>query len=90
VNGFSKTCLVTVVLLLAVIALRPIFSPQPALAASHHYQYLVVTTPNASTVQIQSELDKRAADGWEPASAGWSQTTIGNSDFTLIFRKVPS
>jgi hypothetical protein len=87
VNGFSRTCLVMVVLLLAVIALRLIVSPQPALAASHHYQYLVVTTQNASALQIQPELDKRAADGWELVTAGWSQTNLGVSDFTLIFRR---
>jgi len=86
-NGFSKTCLVIIIVLLAVIAMRPVFNPQPALAASHHFQYLVVTTQNASTLQIQPELDKRSGEGWELATAGWSQSTLGNSDFTLIFRK---
>lgn len=86
-NGFSKACLAIIILLLGIVALRPIVSPQPALAANHRYQYIVVTTPNASTLQIQTELDKRAAEGWELATAGWSQTTLGASDFTLIFRK---
>jgi hypothetical protein len=86
-NGFSKACLVMIILLLGVTAMRPIVSPQPALAASHHYQYLVVTTLNASASQIQTELDKRAAEGWELDTAGWSQTTPGVSDLTLIFRK---
>ena len=86
-NGFSKACLVIIILLLGIIAMRPIVNPQPALAANHHYQYMVVITPNASTLQIQPELDRRAAEGWELATAGWSQTNPGVSDFTLIFRK---
>ena len=86
-NGFSKTCLVIVIVLLAVIALRPVFSPQPAFASSHHYQYLAVTTQNVLTIQVQPELDKRAAEGWELVAAGWSQTTLGISDYTMIFRK---
>ena len=45
-NGFSKAGLVIIVLLLAIMALPPIVKPLAALAASH-YQYLVVTTPNA-------------------------------------------
>ncbi len=85
-NRFSKACLVIIILLLAVIALRPIVSPPPALAASH-YQYLVVTAQNASSMQIQQELDKHVAQGWELAAAGYSETTHGISDFTLIFRK---
>ena len=86
-NGFSKACLVIIILLLGIIAMRPIVNPQPARAANHHYQYLVFTTQNASGYQIQTELDKRAAEGWELDTAGWSQTTPGVSDLTLIFRK---
>lgn len=84
---FSRVCMVIIIVLLTVIALRPIVSPQPTLAANHRYQYIVVTTPNASTVQIQPALDKYAAEGWELATAGYSETTHGVSDFTLIFRK---
>jgi len=79
--------MVIIIVLLAVIAMRPIVSPPPALAANHHYQYIVVTTPNAYAVQIQPALDKYSAEGWELATAGYSETTFGISDFTLIFRK---
>ena len=86
-NRFSKTCVAILILSSAVFVLRPIVSLEPTVAASHRYQYLAVTTPNASTAQIQTALDQHAAEGWELATAGWSQTTSGISDFTLIFRK---
>jgi hypothetical protein len=85
-NRFSKACLVIIVLLLAIIALHPIVKPQATLAASH-YQYLVVTTPNATSMIIEQELDKRVAEGWELAAAGYSEESRGISGFALIFRK---
>lgn len=81
-NRFSKASLVIVILLLAVIALRPILSPRPALAASH-YQYLVVTTGPASN-EIQEVLNKHVAAGWELAAPVYAEEVHG---FTLIFRK---
>ena len=81
-NRFSKACVVIVILLLAVIALRPTVSPQRALAASH-YQYLAVTTGPVST-EIQQALDKHVAEGWELAAPLYSEQVPG---FTLIFRK---
>jgi hypothetical protein len=81
-SRFSKISLMIIILLLAVIALRPILSPQPALAASH-YQYLVVTTGPASNA-IQEVLDKHVAEGWELAAPVYSEQVPG---FTLIFRK---
>jgi hypothetical protein len=81
-NRFSKASLVVIILLLAVIALRPFLSSQPALAASH-FQYLVVTTDPASNA-IQKVLDKYVAEGWELAAPVYSEQVPG---FTLIFRK---
>jgi hypothetical protein len=81
-NGFSKACLVIIILLLAVIALRPIVNPQPALAISH-YQYLYETASWQPEV-IQGELDKRVAEGWELATALYVE---GRSSVSLIFRK---
>lgn len=81
-SRFSKACLVIIVLLLAVIALRPIVSPQPALATTH-YQYLVVTT-NWQLEAIQAELDKRVAEGWELATSLYLE---GKPSVTLVFRK---
>jgi hypothetical protein len=81
-NRFSKASLVTIILLLAVIALRPFLSPAPALAASH-YQYLVVTTGPASN-EMQKVLDKYVAEGWELVAPVYSEQVPG---FTLIFSK---
>jgi hypothetical protein len=81
-SRFSKTSLVFIIVLLTVIALRPIVSPQRALATSH-YQYLVVTINPAPTA-VQAELDKRVAEGWELAAPLDSQQIPG---VTLIFRK---
>jgi hypothetical protein len=84
---FSRVCMVIIIVLLTVIAVRPIVSPPPALAANHQYQYIVVSTPNAYDVQIQPALDKYAAEGWELATAGYSEATPGMAVFTLIIRK---
>ena len=42
-DRFSKTCLLICVLLLAVIALRPIVTP-PSTHAANQFKYLVVST----------------------------------------------
>jgi hypothetical protein len=81
-NGFSKTCLVIIILLLAVIALRPIVNPHPALAITH-YQYLYVET-NMQPENIQAELDKRVTEGWELATA---LHFAGHPVVSLIFRR---
>jgi hypothetical protein len=77
-DRFTKACLVLIVLLLAVIALRPIMFPQ-AVEAAHKYKYLAVQTGIP-----QPELDKYAADGWELAGAYMVDLTNGA---VLIFRK---
>lgn len=82
-NGFPKTSLVIIILLLAVIAFRTAFSPQPAIAASH-YQYLVVQVGLADHLEIQKELNRRVAEGWELAAPVVSEQTPG---VILIFRK---
>ncbi len=79
---FYKACLVIIILLLAVLALRPIVASPPAFA-TNHYQYLVVTTGPAST-EIQKELDRRVAEGWELVAPVSSEQVPG---FTLILRK---
>lgn len=81
-NGFSRVCLVIIILLLAVIALRPIVNPQPALAITH-YQYLYIITDWQPEV-LQAELDKRAAEGWELAAALQIE---GRPTVSLIFRR---
>ena len=71
-----------IVLLLAVIALRPIVFPQ-AVAAQQHYKYVVVRT---NILEPQPTLDKYAADGWE--FAGTFVASLNNLDHSfLIVRK---
>jgi hypothetical protein len=79
-DWFTKTCLVVIVLLLVVIALRPIIFPQEVEAA-HRYKYVAVRT---SSVTPQAELDNYAADGWELTGAYMMDITNGA---VLIFRK---
>ncbi len=81
-DRFSKACLVLIVLLLAVIALRPMVFPQ-AVGAQQHYKYVAVTT---SILEPQPTLDKYAADGWE--FVGTFVASLNNLDHSfLIFRK---
>jgi hypothetical protein len=82
-DRFTKACLVLIVLLLAVIALRPIVFPQ-SVAAQQHHRYEAVAT--YSWQRPQPELDKYAAEGWE--LAGTYVANINNNDQAiLIFRK---
>jgi hypothetical protein len=80
-DRLSKVCLLIIILLLAVIAVRPIV-PQPAIAAVHG-QYLV-TQGNVDAVEMQNELDKRAAEGWELVAPVVSEQRPG---VILIFHK---
>ena len=48
-DRLSKTCLLLIVALLAVISLRSFFAPQSAEAA-HHYKYMVATVRNGREV----------------------------------------
>jgi hypothetical protein len=80
-DRFSEVCLLLIVVLLAVIAVRPTV-PQSTLAAVHG-QYLV-TQGNVDTIEIQKELDKRAAEGWELAAPIVSE---GRPGVIMIFRK---
>jgi hypothetical protein len=63
-DRFTKACLVLIVLLLAVIALRPMVFPQ-TVAAQQHYRYVAFRPLDWQ--RPQPELDKYAADGWELA-----------------------
>ena len=82
-DWFTKTCLVLIVLLLAVIALRPMVFPQ-TVAAQQHYRYVAVRPLDWQ--RPQPELDKYAADGWE--LAGTYAANINSMDqVILIFRK---
>jgi hypothetical protein len=79
-DWFTKACLVLIIFLLAVIALRPMMLPQEVEAA-HRYKYVAVRT---FSVNPQAELDKYAAEGWELTGAYMMDITNGA---VLIFRK---
>ena len=80
-DRFSRVCLLLIVLLLAVIAFRPMVSPGPVQAAKKH-QYLYEQAEAVGGVQ--ASLDKHAADGWELLAPIYSGDTMG---VFLIFRK---
>jgi len=69
-DRFFKTCLVLIVLLLAVIALRLIMFPQSVHAQANKYVAVKAYggSPGPGLNGIQAVLDKYAADGWELAA----------------------
>jgi len=84
-DQFSRSCVLLLIVLLAVIALRPVFSPQSAEAA-HHYKYVVATVQNEHEIgkpcplcSPQGVLDKYSAEVWELFTA--------TSPTEFIFRK---
>ncbi len=88
-DRFLRACLVLIVLLLGVIAFRPILTPQ-AVEAAHHYKFTVATLPfgiPANTPElpykVQSVIDKYTADGWEYVG----QVSVQRDGPVLIFRK---
>jgi hypothetical protein len=82
-DRFTKACLVLIILLLAVIAVRPLVFPQNV-AAQQRYTYIAVAVNNP--YEPQPVLDKYAADGWELVST--YVVPYNNSIvIKLIFRK---
>jgi hypothetical protein len=74
---------VIIILLLTVIAVRPVIFPQ-TVAAQQRYRYVAVRPLDWQ--RPQPELDKYAAEGWE--LAGTYVANINNGDQAiLIFRK---
>jgi hypothetical protein len=69
-NKFQRTALIAIILLLAVIALRPVFSQSPVGTAAARYEYLVVST---SVGDLQANLTGFAKDGWEPVLVASSE-----------------
>jgi hypothetical protein len=82
-DRFTKACLLLIVLLLVVIALRPMIFPQ-SVAAQQHYRYEAVAI--YSWQQPQPELNKYAADGWELTNT-YVASINNTNQVVLIFRK---
>jgi hypothetical protein len=83
-NAFIKSCLVIIILLLAVIALRPIVSPQQALAANQYLYRVVIPGNPGFPGSMEQELDKSGAQGWELVAVLYNERI---NQTTLIFRK---
>ena len=84
-DRFSKLCLSLIVLLLFVIALRPMALRGVVHAAEHKY-VAVTVPPDATQTSLQgtqSALDKYTADGWD------FMGDVGRPDgmIMLFFRK---
>jgi uncharacterized protein (UPF0333 family) len=80
-NRFCNTCLLLIVLLLAVIAIGPLLAPQPIHAAQR--KYIAVSAAINNSQQIQTILDRYSADGWEFVAA----ISPDGQYPTLFFRK---
>jgi hypothetical protein len=81
-DRFSKTCLLICVLLLAVIAFRPIVTP-PSAHAANQYKYLLDGATGFDD-SIQKVMDKQANNGWEFVS---SIVNANTNQPLLVFRK---
>ena len=71
-DRFTRACLLTIVLLLAVIAFRPFLQPDHAHAAQgSQYKVIPINIFGAtlSGVETEQALKKYAADGWELTAA---------------------
>lgn len=69
-NKFQRTALLAIILLLAFMALRSVFSQPTVATAAPHYEYLVV---NTSVGGLQATLAEHAKNGWEPVLVASSE-----------------
>jgi hypothetical protein len=81
-SRLSKICLLVITLCLAIIALHSVMRPQHARAANH-YKYVVGEANWQQGEQIQDELNKCAAEGWELVAPVYAQGPTVH----LIFRQ---
>jgi hypothetical protein len=64
-DRFTKSCLAIIVLLLAMIALRPVFVPEPVHAAKYK-EYSFYWIPAGQPEAVASDFSKFAAsNGWD-------------------------
>lgn len=90
IDRFLKTCLVLIVLLLSVIAVR-VIAPYPVQAQGQR-KYVAVRCfggPQQDGHSIQGTLDQYSADGWELVAPLFAdKDATGNAgEIYLIFRK---
>jgi hypothetical protein len=63
-SGFVKVTLSLIVLLLLVIALRPLSKPETAQAAASVVEYKVIEIQSGGRAEIENEFNNLGRDGW--------------------------
>jgi len=63
-SGFVKVTLSLIVLLLLVIAFRPLSKPETAQAAGSVVQYRVTEIQSAGRAEVENEFNNLGRDGW--------------------------
>ena len=63
-SGFVKVALSLIVLLLFVIAFKPLSKPPTAQAAASVVQYKVTETQSGGRAEIENEFNNLGRDGW--------------------------
>ena len=63
-DRFTKSCMVLIVMFLAMIALRPFFAPKPAYAAKYS-QYELFYEAGSRLAFFQSDIAQKSASGWD-------------------------
>ena len=76
-DRFSKLCLCLIVLLLGVIAFRPLLTPETVRAAQA-YQYAIL---DSRLSDLENDINKSAANGWEPIAV-----TFHSSGYVVMYR----
>jgi len=64
-DRFSRICLASIVLLLSVIAFRPVLSPPPVHASPRFTEYDVFVADQTQVDSIAKVLKKGSGAGWE-------------------------
>lgn len=82
-DRFTKICLVVIIILLAVIVLRPMFTDQQPVQAAGIYEYDGFGTGDR---QLVSDLNKAANSGWEVQDIIFTNGAI--FDYSVVVRRL--
>jgi len=64
-DRFAKICLLLIVLLLSVVALRPILTPAPVHASPRYTEYDAKVIDQMRVDSLSKALSQASVDGWE-------------------------
>ena len=67
-DRFAKICLVLIVLLLSVVALRPILTPAPVHASARYVEYDAYVIDQTQVNTLTKTLSKATLEGWDVVS----------------------